>query len=246
MSRVLAAYRDVPAAKLEAMAAAIVAVGQMAVDLPEIRELDLNPLLADETGVIAVDARIMLERRPEQRRRPAIRPYPAAWARAMALRGGRTFDVRPIRPDDEGAIAEMLKKVTPEDLRLRFFAPVKAFSHAFLAHLTQLDYARAMAFVALDEAGEVAGVVRLHADIAHEEAEYAILLRSDMKGLGLGWSLMTLIIDWARAEGLKVIRSQVLAENTRMLALCRQLGFDIANDPDDTAIRVVTLPVEPV
>lgn len=246
VSRVLAAYRDVPAAKLEAVAAAIVAVGQMAVDLPEIRELDLNPLLADETGVIAVDARIMLERRPEQRRRPAIRPYPAAWARPMVLRGGRTFDVRPIRPDDEGAIAEMLKKVTPEDLRLRFFAPVKAFSHAFLAHLTQLDYARAMAFVALDEAGEVAGVVRLHADIAHEEAEYAILLRSDMKGLGLGWSLMTLIIDWARAEGLKVIRSQVLAENTRMLALCRQLGFDIANDPDDTAIRVVTLQVEPV
>ncbi|WP_439494399.1 bifunctional acetate--CoA ligase family protein/GNAT family N-acetyltransferase [Bosea sp. (in: a-proteobacteria)] len=246
VSRVLAAYRDVPAANLEAVAAAIVAVGQMAVDLPEIRELDLNPLLADETGVIAVDARIMLERRPEQRRRPAIRPYPAAWAKRIALRGGRAFEVRPIRPDDEGAIAEMLKKVTPEDLRLRFFAPVKAFSHAFLAHLTQLDYARAMAFVALDESGEVAGVVRLHADIAHEEAEYAILLRSDMKGLGLGWTLMTLIIEWARAEGLKTIRSQVLAENTRMLALCRQLGFGIANDPDDTAIRIVTLPVEPL
>jgi acetyltransferase len=245
VSRVLAAYRDVPAARLDAVAAALVAVGQMAVDLPEIRELDLNPLLADETGVTAVDARVMLERVPERRRRPAIRPYPASWRRQVTLRGGQGFQVRPIRPEDEAAIGAMLQKVTPEDLRLRFFAPLKAFSHAFLAHLTQLDYARAMAFVAFEDAtGEVAGVVRLHAEPGLEEAEYAILLRSDLKGVGLGWTLMTLIIEWARAEGLKTIRSQVLAENTRMLALCRQLGFEITTDPDDTALRVVTLSVE--
>lgn len=245
VSRVLAAYRDVPAARLDAVAATLVAVGQMAVDLPEIRELDLNPLLADENGVMAVDARIMLERRPERRRRPAIRPYPASWRRRVTLRGGQGFLVRPIRPEDEGAIAAMLQKVTQEDLRLRFFAPLKVFSHAFLAHLTQLDYARAMAFVASEEeTGEVAGVVRLHADAAREEAEYAILLRSDLKGVGLGWTLMTLIIEWAKAEGLKTIRSQVLGENTRMLALCRQLGFAIANDPDDPALRVVTLSVD--
>lgn len=245
VSRVLAAYRDVPAARLDAVAAALVAVGQMAVDLPEIRELDLNPLLADETGVMTVDARIMLESTPEKRRRPAIRPYPASWRRQVTLRGGRSFQLRPIRPEDEGAIGAMLQKVTQEDLRLRFFAPLKSFSHAFLAHLTQLDYARAMAFVAFEDAtGEVAGVVRLHADAAHEEAEYAILLRSDLKGVGLGWTLMTLIIEWAKAEGLKTIRSQVLAENTRMLTLCRQLGFDIAIDPDDSALRVVTLPVD--
>jgi len=245
VSRVLAGYRDVPAARVDAVAAVLVAVGQMAVDLPEIRELDLNPLLADETGVVTVDARIMLQREPHKRRRPAIRPYPASWRRQLTLRGGRSFDVRPIRPEDEGAIAEMLLKVTPEDLRLRFFAPVKSFSHAFLAHLTQLDYARAMAFVAFEEAtGEVAGVVRLHTDPGQEEAEYAILLRSDLKGVGLGWALMTLIIEWARAEGLKTIRSQVLAENTRMLTLCRELGFEIGNDPDDSALRVVTLSVE--
>lgn len=245
VSRVLAAYRDVPAARLDAVAGALVAVGQMAVDLPEIRELDLNPLLADETGVIAVDARVMLERVPERRRRPAIRPYPASWRRQVTLRGGQGFQVRPIRPEDEEAISAMLQKVTPEDLRLRFFALLKTFSHAFLAHLTQLDYARAMAFVAFEEVtGEVAGVVRLHADPGLEEAEYAILLRSDLKGFGLGWTLMTLIIEWARAEGLQTIRSQVLAENTRMLALCRQLGFEITTDPDDTALRIVTLSVE--
>ncbi|WP_348981690.1 GNAT family N-acetyltransferase [Bosea sp. 124] len=245
VSRVLAAYRDVPAARLDAVAAALVAVGQMAVDLPEIRELDLNPLLADETGVMTVDARIMLERTPEKRRRPAIRPYPGNWRRQVTLRSGRSFQVRPIRPEDEGAIAAMLQKVTPEDLRLRFFAPLKTFSHSFLAHLTQLDYARAMAFVAFEEeTGEVAGVVRLHTDPGQEEAEYAILLRSDWKGVGLGWTLMTLIIEWAKAEGLKTIRSQVLAENTRMLTLCRQLGFEIAHVPDDMALRVVTLSVE--
>lgn len=245
VSRVLAAYRDVPAARRDAVAATLVAVGQMAVDLPEIRELDLNPLLADETGVIAVDARIMLERSPEKRRRPAIRPYPGNWRREVALRGGQRFSLRPIRPEDETAIGAMLRKVTPEDLRLRFFAPLKSFSHAFLAHLTQLDYARAMAFVAFEEAtGEVAGVVRLHTEPDREDAEYAILLRSDLKGIGLGWTLMTLIIEWAKAEGLKTISSQVLAENTRMLALCRELGFEIGYDPDDTALRIVTLPVE--
>lgn len=245
VSRVLAAYRDVPAARLDAVAATLVAVGQIAVDLPEIRELDLNPLLADESGVIAVDARIMLERVPERRRRPAIRPYPGSWRRQVTLRGGLSFSVRPIRPEDEEAIGAMLQRVTPEDLRLRFFAPLKTFSHAFLAHLTQLDYARAMAFVAFEDAtGEAGGVVRLHADPGLEEAEYAILLRSDLKGVGLGWTLMTLIIEWARAEGLQTIRSQVLAENTRMLALCRQLGFEITTDPDDTALRIVTLSVE--
>ena len=86
--------------------------------------------------------------------------------------------------------------------------------------------------------------MRLHAGPDHVEAEYAILLRSDLKGVGLGWTLMTLIIEWARAEGLQTIRSQVLAENTRMLALCRQLGFEITTDPDDTALRIVTLSVE--
>ncbi|HEV7256261.1 MAG TPA: GNAT family N-acetyltransferase [Bosea sp. (in: a-proteobacteria)] len=245
VSRVLAAYRDVPAARLDAVAATLVAVGQIAVDLPEIRELDLNPLLADEAGVIAVDARIMLERVPQRRRRPAIRPYPGNWHRQVKLRGGLGFSVRPIRPEDEEAIAAMLQRVTQEDLRLRFFAPLKTFSHAFLAHLTQLDYARAMAFVAFEDAtGEAAGVVRLHADPGHDEAEYAILLRSDLKGVGLGWTLMTLIIEWARAEGLKTIRSQVLTENKRMLALCRQLGFAIAHDPDDPALSIVTLPVD--
>jgi acetyltransferase len=241
VSRILAAYRDVPAADRQAIAAVLVALGQMASDLPEIREMDLNPILADATGAVAVDARIALEPDPRRRRRPAIRPYPASWTRRLTL-GERHFAVRPIKPEDEVTIGDMLKRVTSEDLRLRFFAPLKSFSHAFLAHLTQLDYAREMAFIAFEEAtGDAAGAVRLHGDHGHVAAEYAILLRSDLKGIGLGRELMMLIIEWGRAEKLQRIHSQVLAENGPMLALCRSLGFEIALDPDDTSLRRVSL-----
>lgn len=245
VSRILAAYRDVPAADRGAIAAVLVALAEMASSLPEIREIDLNPILADASGAVAVDARIVLEPTPALRRRPAIRPYPASWTRRLSL-GQRHFAVRPIKPEDEGAIADMLKRVTPEDLRLRFFAPVKSFSHNFLARLTQLDYAREMAFIASeDNSGAAAGVVRLHADPGHVEAEYAILLRSDLKGIGLGRALMLLIIEWGRAEGLSLIQSQVLAENGPMLELCRSLGFSVSVDPEDSAIRRVTLVVPP-
>jgi acetyltransferase len=132
--------------------------------------------------------------------------------------------------------------VTAEDLRLRFFAPIRNFSHVFLARLTQLDYARAMAFAALDDrTGEIMGVVRLHADANYEKAEYAILIRSDLKGRGLGWKLMELIIRYARSEGLRQIDGQVLRENTMMVQMCRELGFEVADDPADATIKVVSL-----
>jgi acetyltransferase len=134
--------------------------------------------------------------------------------------------------------------VTPEDLRLRFFAPVREFSHAFLARLVQIDYARAIAFVAIDpQTQEMMGAVRLHADANHATGEYAILLRSDLKGLGLGWELMRLMIEWAGAEGLTSVEGQVLRENTTMLAMCRSLGFAIRPDAADGDIRIVTLPI---
>ncbi len=149
-----------------------------------------------------------------------------------------------MRPDDESKFLEFFKRVTQEDLRLRFFAPVRDFNHVFLARLTQLDYARAIAFVAFDtETGEMLGAVRLHADANHETGEYGILLRSDLKGLGLGWDLMRLMIEWAKADGLRVVEGQVLRENTTMLDMCRRLGFSIRNDPDDVDLLIVTLPV---
>ncbi|MGF9758595.1 bifunctional acetate--CoA ligase family protein/GNAT family N-acetyltransferase [Microvirga sp. 0TCS3.31] len=247
VSRRLKAYRDVPAADEGAIALTLVKLAQMAADIPEIRELDINPLLADETGVIAVDARVAVA--PETRKgsghpRFAVRPYPKEWERTIALRNGRNAFVRPVRPEDEDEFRRFFEKITPEDLRLRFFAPVRDFSHTFLARLTQLDYARAIAFVAFDgETGEMMGAVRLHADANHETGEYGILLRSDLKGLGLGWELMRLMIEWAKVEGLREVEGQVLRENSTMLDMCRSLGFSIRIDPDDSELRLVTLPI---
>ena len=119
---------------------------------------------------------------------------------------------------------------------------MKEFGHTFIVRFTQIDYARAMAFIALHESsGEMLGVVRLHADANYEHGEYAILVRSDMKGRGLGYLLMQMIIEYARAEGLKIIDGQVLSENATMLAMCKELGFGIRPDPDDPDACIVSL-----
>jgi acetyltransferase len=247
VSRLLCAYRDVPAVKQDAVAMVLVKLSQMAADIPEIRELDINPLLADEAGVLAVDARVAVGAtgRKFAGTGPAnfaVRPYPSQWQRHIEVKNGWRVFVRPIRPEDEPLIHEFLRHVTSQDLRLRFFAPMKEFTHAFIARLTQLDYARAMAFVAFDEAsGELVGVVRIHSDSVYENGEYAILLRSDLKGRGLGWALMQMIIEYARSEGLKIISGDVLAENTVMLAMCRSLGFEVKSDPAEHDICNVTL-----
>ena len=172
----------------------------------------------------------------------AVRPYPKEWEQRLALQDGTSIFVRPLRPEDEPLLHAFLESVTAEDLRLRFFAPIKDFSHAFLARLTQLDYARAMAFAALDAStGELLGVVRLHADSNYERGEYAIMVRSDLKGRGLGWQLMELMIRYVRSEGLRQIEGQVLGENIMMLQMCRELGFQVADDPGDRTVKVVSL-----
>lgn len=250
ISRLLKAYRNVPAADEEAIALTLVKLAQLVADIPEIREIDINPLLADRDGVIAVDARISVGPavpmfKGRWHPRMAIRPYPKGWERHLRFGDGRSALVRPIRPEDEPLFAPFFEHVTSEDLRLRFFAPVKDFSHNFVARLTQIDYARAMAFVAIDEeTNELLGVVRIHSDSDYRVAEYAILLRSDLKGLGLGWQLMELMITYARSEGLQEIRGQVLAENTVMLEMCRKLGFRVEHEPDQSGIFLVTLPLD--
>jgi acetyltransferase len=247
VSRLLRGYRDVPAVKEDAVETVLVKIAQMAADIPEIRELDINPLLADENGVLAVDARVAVGKveRKFAGSGPAnfaVRPYPSQWQRHIEVKDGWRVFVRPIRPEDEPQLHEFLKHVTSQDLRLRFFAAMKQFTHEFIARLTQLDYARAMAFVAFDEAtSEMVGVVRIHSDSVYENGEYAILLRSDLKGRGLGWALMQLIIEYARSEGLKMISGDVLRENAIMLEMCRNLGFEIKTDPVDPGICDVRL-----
>ena len=171
-----------------------------------------------------------------------MRPYPSEWERHIVLGENWRIFIRPMRSYDEDLVRRFLAHVTADDLRLRFFAPIKEFGQAFIARLTQIDYERAMALNAIDEAtGEMIGGVRLVADANRETGEYAVLLRSDLKGRGLGWKLMELIIEYARTEGMRRIEGQVLGENRVMLRMCRELGFAISPDPDGADIQRVVL-----
>jgi acetyltransferase len=252
ISRLLDSYRNVPAAKIDAVADILAKLSQLAADLPEIREVDLNPLLADADGAIVLDARIAIAQfHPEDFRaardtRFAIRPYPRHWESRETLRGGEKLFIRPIKAEDEPAILTFLEKIDREDIRLRFFSPMRHFSHHFVARLTQLDYGRTIAFVALDPNGEVLGVVRLHADPNHSTAEFAVLVRSDFKGRGLGTRLMQLAIRYGQTEGYGMITGDVLVENHTMLQLCRELGFEISPIAEGSALSVrLRLPLAP-
>jgi RimJ/RimL family protein N-acetyltransferase len=175
----------------------------------------------------------------------AIRPYPSQWQRRLVLGDGWPIFVRPIKPDDEPLMHDLLVHVSKQDLRLRFFDSIREFSHQFVTRLTQIDYAREMAFVAIDESSdEILGVVRLYSGSSHESGEYAILLRSNLKGRGLGWALMQLMIEYAKSEGLKRIVGQILQENSVMLKMCRELGFEIKTDTEDRGVYDVTLTLD--
>ncbi|MDB5648750.1 MAG: family N-acetyltransferase [Hyphomicrobiales bacterium] len=245
--RILRTYRDEPAADIDATALLLVKLSQLSADIPEIRELDLNPILCDDKGVIVIDARIAIApaQSPHQHGsnlRFAIAPYPKGWERDLTLRDGAKIFLRPVRPEDEGLYRAFFESVPALDLRLRFFAPVKEFSHTFVARLTQIDYARAFAICAIEkDTGFMVGGVRLIKDAEATSGEYAILLRSDYKGRGLGWNLMKLMIEYAQDEGLARIEGQVLAKNTTMLTMCEQLGFRVRDDPQEHGIKLVRL-----
>jgi acetyltransferase len=244
IARLLRGYRAQPAVNLDEIALTLIRVAQLVVDIPEIVELDINPLLADEYGVLALDARIRVSTAPPVERL-AIRPYPNELEENISLADSRTLSLRPILPEDEPALQAAFAKLTPEEIRLRFFVPVKTLSHVAAARFTQIDYDREMALI-LTEHGiagktEIYGVVSISADPDNERAEYAIIVRGDMTGLGLGVVLMRRIIDYARSRGIGEIYGDVLRENKTMLKLCQALGFTQLRIPDEPSIVRVTL-----
>jgi acetyltransferase len=166
-----------------------------------------------------------------------------AWERHIVLPDGQKVLVRPIRPEDEQLYARFFEVESADDLRFRFFGLVKSRDLAFFSHFTHIDYDKAMAFIALDEkSGEMLGVARLHDDtIDDDAAEYAIIIRSDLKSHGLGWVLMHIIIEFAKAKNLRVIKGQVMHENEGMLGMCRELGFEITSDFDALYVCNVAL-----
>ena len=233
ISRLLYGYRDRPPANTDAIALTLVRLSHLVSTLERVFELDINPLLADPSGVVALDARIVVRSQGRAERPLAIRPYPQQLERKIETRSGRRFLLRPIRPEDEGALVDMLRRSSREDVRLRFFGTLKDFNHPFAARLTQIDYDREMALVAtLPGSAELFGVARLSADPDKEAAEFAVMVRSDMKGSGLGYSLMSRILNYARESGIGRVFGDVLRENERMLRLARELGFSI-QEPDD-------------
>ena len=161
------------------------------------------------------------------------------------LPDGARVLVRPLTAEDAALYPEFIAHVTLEDSRLRFFSVVKDLSDERISELTHLDYTRAMALIGIDEAtGKMLGVVRLHLDEDRRAGEYAVIVRSALKGHGLGWLLMRRIIEYARTIGLKRVRGQVLAENTTMLRMCAELGFHIDDDPKEKGVKVVTLELD--
>ncbi|CAO3449320.1 Protein lysine acetyltransferase Pat (EC 2.3.1.-) [Azospirillum argentinense] len=245
--RQLQGYRSRAAVDLEAVALTLNKISQLIVDFPEIAELDVNPLLADAEGVLALDARIKVgvPALPGAKRL-AIRPYPKGLEDRITIKDGRQFLVRPILPEDEPLVHHMVANQTQEDLRLRFFAPLKRLSHQAAARLTQMDYDREMGLVAVGpdpETGETImyGVVRITADPDNLRAEYAVMVRSDMKGQGLGYQLMNKILDYARSRGIREVYGEVLRENTSMLGMCRALGFIRKENLDEPGVVEVRI-----
>jgi len=226
--RLLRGYRGHAAADLDAVCQTLVRVSQLVVDVPEIVEMDINPLFADAAGVLALDARMTLAPAPASGSALAIRPYPRELEEIVTLGNGSRVLLRPIRPEDEPNHHDLIARTAKTDLRFRFFTAVGEVPHSQMARLTQIDYVREMAFVAVpsdDPRRETLGVVRMVADADNHTAEFAILIRSDLKGIGLGRVLMAKMIGYCRAHGMRRVIGNVLAENAPMLRMAERFGF---------------------
>jgi acetyltransferase len=237
--QLLQSYRGKPPADIDAIVEVLSRVCQLATDHPEIRELDINPLLADAAGVIALDARLRLA--PAQfpgAARLSIAPYPQDLESIEQLRDGTALRVTPLRPEDEPLLHDLAAHMSAEDLRLRFFTPVRGLTHAVAARLSQLDYDRELALLAERE-GIALGVAHFFADPDRQRAEYAIAVRSDWKGRGVGFLLMTRLIELARRWSIGELVGEVMRENEPMLQMCRELGFVITPDPNNPPIVLV-------
>jgi acetyltransferase len=226
------ALRDHAAANVDAIAEALVRVSQLVVDFPEIDELDVNPLFADADGVAAADAWMRLRPIGDRASRLAIAPYPAELERRW-IAAGQSLLMRPIRPEDAEAHAAFFGRLSPQDVRYRFFTAMRELSPEQMARLTQVDYDREMAFVAVDEAtGDTVGVARLVREGEDADTgEFAVIVQADMKGRGVASRLMRGLIDWAREVGVHTVVGQVLADNAPMLAFVRHLGFEVHRLP---------------
>jgi acetyltransferase len=246
----LGPWRGAPAVAVAALEAMLLRVSEMVCALPQLREMDINPVIVDENGAVAVDARIVVghdARATGHDHHLAIPPYPAQLDQEWALPGGESVTVRAIRPDDAEALQASVREMSPENRYLRFASTLPEMPPRMLARYTLIDYDREMALVAVRPAAEngaperIVGVVRSIANPDGTSAEFSLAVADDMAGRGLGARLMRAIFEHARERGLARIVGLILPQNTRMLGLMKKLGLVITRHPEDPDFRVATL-----
>ncbi len=239
---VLAARPDRPAPNRAAIAGLLVRVSQLLVDHPNIADLSLDPVFADAEGVAVADVWVRTRPPGAPPAFLAIPPYPSDLEQDITL-GRQALLLRPIRPEDGEAHAAFFARLPPEDVRYRFFNAIRELPPDLAARLTQIDYAREMAFVAL-RGPEIVGIARLIVD-RDAEAEFAIVVQPDMKGTGLARALMHRLIAWAPRQGINTILGQVLADNAPMQGFVRRLGFTLRRLPAEPDILEARLDLAP-
>jgi len=235
IAALLKGYRGRPAADIDGVVNVLMQLSQIVSDCAEIAELDINPLLCDAAGVIAVDARIRVRAAsgPAQARL-AIRPYPQHFESEVQTHEGAHFSVRPIKPEDEPALRKFADEIDNRDLWHRFFVPLRARTHETAARLSQIDYDREMTLVAWD-GGRVAGLARATADPDFEAAESAVIIRADLREKGLARQLLEALFNVIAAQGVRHAVMRFPAEQARILTVAKELGFDVA--PEDSELR---------
>lgn len=238
VARRLAGYRGRPPADHDAIDAVLIALSQMACDLPNIAELDINPLLADSAGVMALDARVRLTAAPGTL--PAILPYPSGLVSEFVL-ADRKFTLRPLRAHDAGRLEELIDLSDPADVRLRFGGAMRHLPDLWARRLAHIDYDREMAFAAELADGTFGGVVRLSGDPQGWSAEFAIMVRSDLQGIGLGRELLGRLTAYAKVRGYHELWGDVARDNARMLDFTHELGFGRTQEADQERLKVVKI-----
>ncbi len=242
-ARLLGAYRNVPAANREALIDVLLRVSDLVCALPWVAEMDINPLLLDPTGAVALDARVVID--PARRHLDsryshlAIHPYPEALEVIERLRDGTEVTIRPIRPEDAEMETEFITELSDESRYLRFLSIVRHVTPEMIARFTQIDYDREMALIASRREGDresIIGVARYVRDPNPASAEFAIVIADRAQRKGLASKLMARLMTHARFAGIERLRGLVLASNDSMLELMDRLGFEAFPVEDDPSL----------
>jgi acetyltransferase len=255
VAEMLGEWRGAPAADHAALERVLLRVSEMVCALPQLREMDINPIIVDENGAVAVDARIVVSsatQAPGSFGHLAILPYPAEQEREWPLKGGGLYTIRPIHPDDAEMLQGLVRGLSQESRYFRFASTLPELPMRMLARFTLIDYDREMALVAVvkqrvqeadgsvSETERIVGVSRVVTNPDGTSCEFALLVADDFVGLGLGSRLMLSIMEAARSQGLAEVMGLILTNNTPMLRLMTSLGFKIAAFPEDPDFRIAT------